>query len=111
MIAAFIVIFGTTEVAITYELLAMIDLFGVETFVLIYVSGFLVLISAPVAYIRKLYCETAAVLPLCLIKEDPRSLLFLIPNGAKVYVIWAIMVPAFCLLRPDLPVWEYIFRA
>ncbi len=110
-IAIFIAIRGTTEIAITYELLAMIDLFGAETFVLLYISGFLVLIEGPVLYIKKFYTENVTVPSLKLIKEDLRYLYFLIPvsKEARVYVICAILVPTSFVVVPDFPIWGFIF--
>jgi hypothetical protein len=109
-IAIFIVIFGTTEIAITYELIAMIDMFGAETFVLLYVSGFLVLIERPVLYIKALYREKVLVPSWNLIQEDSRCLYFLIPNGTRVYGMCAILVYAFVLLLPDFPILAFMFR-
>lgn len=107
--AILIVVFGTTEVAITYELLAMIDLFGAETFVLLYVSGFLVLLERPVVHIKTLYLENASVPSWDLIRKDLRSLYFLLPSGTKVYALGAVMVLVICLAIPDLPIWKMVF--
>jgi len=91
-----------------FDLLAMIDLFGVETFVLLYISGFLVFIQKPILFIKTICRENVFVPSWKLIKEDLRCLYFLIPNGTRVYGMCAIAVSAFIVLLPDFPIWQFI---
>jgi hypothetical protein len=91
-----------------FDLLAMIDLFGVETFVLLYISGFLVFIRKPILFIKTICRENVFVPSWKLIKEDSRCLYFLIPNGTLVYGMCAIALSAFIGLLPEFPIWGFI---
>jgi hypothetical protein len=92
-----------------FDLLAMIDLFGVETFVLLYISGFLVFIQKPILFVKTIHRENVFVPSWKLIKEDSRCLYFLIPNGSLVYGMCAMVVSAFIFVLSDFPIWGFIF--